>query len=55
MNLLRISKQGEIEGMDLHEHGISAYPEYQIISSAMPGGMPPDGGYVPVSEKKMHV
>ncbi len=55
VNLLRISKQGEIEGMDLHEHGISAYPEYQIISSAMPGGMPPDGGYIPVSEKKMHV
>ncbi len=28
--LLRISKEGEIEGMDLHEHGISAYPEYVI-------------------------
>ncbi len=53
--ILRISKQGEIEGMDLHEHGISAYPEYQIISSALPGGMPPDGGYIPVNPKeKMH-
>jgi Amt family ammonium transporter len=27
---LRISKEGELEGMDLHEHGISAYPEYVI-------------------------
>ncbi len=51
VKLLRISKHGEIEGMDLHEHGISAYPEYQIISSALPGGMPPEGGYIPVEDK----
>ena len=48
MGILRISKEGEIEGMDLHEHGISAYPEYQLVASALPGGMPPDGGYIPV-------
>ena len=24
---LRITKDGEIEGLDLHEHGGSAYPE----------------------------
>jgi Amt family ammonium transporter len=56
--ILRISRQGEIEGMDLHEHGISAYPEYQILSSALPGGLPPDGGYIPVEDKskgKVHV
>ena len=37
---LRISKEGEIEGMDLHEHGISAYPEYVIAPWAAPSGMP---------------
>jgi len=24
---LRVSKEGELEGLDLHEHGGSAYPE----------------------------
>jgi len=37
---LRISKEGEIEGLDLHEHGISAYPEYVLAPSAAPAGMP---------------
>ncbi len=37
---LRISKEGELHGMDLHEHGISAYPEYVISSIAAPSGMP---------------
>jgi Amt family ammonium transporter len=46
--ILRISPKGEIEGMDFHEHGISAYPEYQILASALPGGVPPEGGYIPV-------
>jgi Amt family ammonium transporter len=27
---LRISKAGELEGLDLHEHGMLAYPEYVI-------------------------
>jgi len=27
---LRVSKQGELEGLDLHEHGMLAYPEYVI-------------------------
>ena len=27
---LRVSKAGELEGLDLHEHGIVAYPEYVI-------------------------
>jgi Amt family ammonium transporter len=40
MGLLRISEAGEIEGLDLHEHGISAYPEYQISPWAAPAGMP---------------
>jgi Amt family ammonium transporter len=37
---LRLSKEGEIEGLDLHEHGISAYPEYVLAPSAAPSGMP---------------
>jgi ammonium transporter, Amt family len=41
-NRLRISKDGEIEGLDLHEHGISAYPEYVLSPSAAPAGMPMD-------------
>jgi hypothetical protein len=42
VGLLRISKEGEEEGMDLHEHGISAYPEYVISALAAPHGMPRD-------------
>jgi len=42
VGLLRISKEGELEGMDLHEHGISAYPEYVISALAAPHGMPRD-------------
>src|SRR5579859_7469750 len=36
---LRVSEEGELYGLDLHEHGISAYPEYVISSLAMPQGM----------------
>lgn len=35
---LRVSKEGELEGLDLHEHGIPAYPEYLIAPSAQPEG-----------------
>jgi hypothetical protein len=30
VNMLRVSKQGELEGFDLDQHGASAYPEYVI-------------------------
>ncbi len=39
MGLLRVSKEGELEGLDLHEHGISAYPEYVISAIASPAAM----------------
>jgi Amt family ammonium transporter len=45
MGLLRISPDGENYGLDLHEHGISAYPEYVISSMGRPGGMVPDSAH----------
>ena len=36
---LRVSAEGELYGLDLHEHGISAYPEYVISALGAPGGM----------------
>lgn len=30
---LRVSREGELEGLDLHEHGVSAYPEYALIAA----------------------
>ncbi len=30
---LRVARRGELEGLDLHEHGISAYPEFQTHSA----------------------
>ena len=39
---LRLSEEGELEGMDLHEHGISAYPEYVISALAAPRGLARD-------------
>jgi Amt family ammonium transporter len=37
--MLRISEEAEREGLDLHEHGISAYPEYVISAMAAPAAM----------------
>ena len=37
--LLRVSAEGEEYGLDLHEHGISAYPEYVISALGAPRGM----------------
>jgi Amt family ammonium transporter len=39
VKLLRVSREGELEGLDLHEHGISAYPEYVISSVVTPAAM----------------
>jgi Amt family ammonium transporter len=36
--LLRVSKEGELYGIDLHEHGIPAYPEYVITALGSPSG-----------------
>src|SRR6266404_4755796 len=39
VGLLRVSGEGELHGLDLHEHGISAYPEYLISPAGRPAGM----------------
>jgi Amt family ammonium transporter len=49
---LRVSEAGELEGLDLHEHGISAYPEYMLVASAMPARMEvdlPGAAYIPTT------
>lgn len=46
MGLLRVSEEGERYGLDLHEHGIAAYPEYVISALGRPAGM------VPMSDKQ---
>ncbi|TMA69917.1 MAG: ammonium transporter [Deltaproteobacteria bacterium] len=38
MGYLRVSEEGELEGLDLHEHGVPAYPEYALYPSASPQG-----------------
>jgi len=39
MGLLRVSREGEMRGLDLYEHGISAYPEYVITAAGMPSAV----------------
>jgi hypothetical protein len=36
--VLRVSEEGELYGLDLHEHGIPAYPEYVISALGSPAG-----------------
>ncbi|MDE3197615.1 MAG: ammonium transporter, partial [Acidobacteriota bacterium] len=49
VNLLRVSKEGELHGLDLHEHGISAYPEYVISAIASPAAVTFQPGHEPLS------
>jgi Amt family ammonium transporter len=52
VHLLRVSKLGEIEGLDLDQHGGAAYPEYVIstltASHAMSSDDVPGGAGLPV-------
>jgi Amt family ammonium transporter len=52
---LRVSKEGELEGLDLHEHGMVAYPEYVIHGydpSPMSAGGAAGMGAVAVAQPK---
>src|SRR6476660_2415178 len=39
IGILRVSAEGEDFGLDLYEHGMPAYPEYQIADDAIPAGV----------------
>jgi Amt family ammonium transporter len=55
MGMLRISEEGEIEGLDIHDHGAPAYhPEYAYMGysplpSGVSSGVPPISDYVAAS------
>jgi Amt family ammonium transporter len=42
IGILRVSAEGEMQGLDIDQHGISAYPEYVISALTAPHGMGPD-------------
>jgi Amt family ammonium transporter len=45
IGLLRVSKEGELDGLDIHEHGVPAYPEYALNHWAIPSAVPTIPGY----------
>jgi Amt family ammonium transporter len=55
VRMLRVSKEGELQGLDIDQHGISAYPEYVISALTAPHGMGREtvgSGNVPVAHAK---
>ena len=57
LGMLRISEAGELEGLDIHEHGAPAYhPEYAYKGySPIPSIMEGDGGTPPEAYKPISV
>lgn len=51
IGVLRVSKAGELEGLDIHEHGAAAYPEYALAASH--GGDPNNNVSIPVYTDKV--
>src|SRR5262249_49798628 len=49
---LRLPAEYELYGMDLHEHGISAYPEYVITALGAPSGLSTHPSQVATSSVK---
>ena len=47
---LRISTEGEIEGLDIHEHGFPAYPEYVVTGE---DGCPKTIDDVPIGRRTL--
>jgi len=50
VGVLRVSKAGELEGLDLHEHGSSAYPEFALAAGGFNGNV--DGHRTSSGEKE---
>ncbi len=51
----RVWAAGELEGLDLHEHGMVAYPEYVIHGyDPVPHGAVAAGGSAAMEAAKMH-
>ncbi len=38
VGMLRVSKEGELKGLDIDQHGISAYPEYVLSGASVAAG-----------------
>ena len=55
LGVLRVSAEGEAYGLDLHEHGISAYPEYVISTMGRPAGMVAREMAGPITESAAHL
>src|SRR6202030_3133592 len=51
MGMLRLPAEYELYGMDLHEHGISAYPEYVITALGSPKGLASQPTHAPSAIK----
>ncbi len=49
LGLLRVSKEGEMEGLDIHEHGVSAYPEFAPRDLSAPKSASESKGLQPVN------
>src|SRR6185295_7549417 len=54
LGVLRVSEEGELQGLDIHEHGIPAYPEYALVSPANPMGGPDFTARAFAPEKAAH-
>jgi Amt family ammonium transporter len=51
IGVLRVAKEGERFGLDLHEHGIPAYPEYVVTAAAQPMGLVQQTEFAPAVER----
>ncbi|HEY3595859.1 MAG TPA: ammonium transporter [Polyangiaceae bacterium] len=49
---LRVSREGELEGLDVHEHGGSAYPELLTSGSAVPEPVASSAAYGAVAVER---